>query len=81
MYDVSVVKPIGKAKLKMKNPKNQRKYLVECEVVQSDKYVPILGRSASEAMGFIEVNYDNIAHVQKARKDSRIQGIYFNIIT
>ena len=46
-------------------------YLVECEVVQSDKYAPILGRSASEAMEFIEVNYDNIANLQKAVEENQ----------
>jgi predicted aspartyl protease len=69
MYDGNLVTPVGKVTMKVKNPKNDKKYLVAFEVVSDDKYVPILGRKTSQRMGLIEVNYDNIARIEKQQID------------
>ncbi|XP_023815343.1 uncharacterized protein K02A2.6-like isoform X2 [Oryzias latipes] len=60
MYNKSKLCPLGKCKVKMVNPKNNKKYKVEFQVVGEDCKTPLLGGSASEAMKLIQVKYDNI---------------------
>uniref|UniRef100_A0A3P9JTB0 ribonuclease H n=1 Tax=Oryzias latipes TaxID=8090 RepID=A0A3P9JTB0_ORYLA len=60
MYNKSKLCPLGKCKVKMVNPKNNKKYKVEFQVVGEDCKTLLLGRSASEAMKLIQVKYDNI---------------------
>ncbi|CAI5678464.1 unnamed protein product [Oreochromis niloticus] len=60
MYNKSRLCPLGKCNVKLTNPRNNKKYRVEFQVVEEDCKTPLLGRTASEAMKLIQVRYDNI---------------------
>uniref|UniRef100_A0A8C7YWC8 Gypsy retrotransposon integrase-like protein 1 n=1 Tax=Oryzias sinensis TaxID=183150 RepID=A0A8C7YWC8_9TELE len=60
MYNKSKLRPLGKCKLKLRNPRNQKLYQLEFQVVNKDCSVPLLGKRASEAMKLIKVHYENI---------------------
>ena len=60
MYNKSKLRPLGKCKLKLRNPRNQKLYQLQFEVVDKDGSVPLLGKKASEAMKLIKVHYENI---------------------
>ncbi|KAK7891393.1 hypothetical protein WMY93_023356 [Mugilogobius chulae] len=60
MYNGSKVKPLGKCKVKLRNPRNQKLYQLEFQVVDRDCTVPLIGKRASEAMKLIKVHYENI---------------------
>lgn len=60
MYNKSKLRPPGKCKLKLSNPRNQKLYQLEFQVVDKDCTVPLLGKRASEAMKLIKVHYENI---------------------
>ena len=58
MYNKSTVKPLGKCRLHLVNPINNRKYEVEFQVVEEDLTL-LLSRKAAERMNLITVNYAN----------------------
>ena len=59
MYNKSKLKPLGKCKLKLRNPRNQKLYQLEFQVVDSGgTTVPLLGKRASEGMQLM--HYENI---------------------
>lgn len=60
MYNKSKLKPIGKCKVKIRNPRNHKLYRLEFQVVNTEGAVPLLGSRASEAMNLIKVHYENI---------------------
>lgn len=60
MYNKSKLRPLGKYKVKIRNPRNHKLYRLEFQVVNTDCAVPLLGRRASEAMRLIKVRYENI---------------------
>ncbi|CAI5660683.1 unnamed protein product [Oreochromis niloticus] len=60
MYNKSKIKPLGNCKVKLRNPRNQKPYRLEFQVVDKDCKVPLLGKRASEAMKLIKVHYENI---------------------
>ncbi|KAJ8356687.1 hypothetical protein SKAU_G00194810 [Synaphobranchus kaupii] len=60
MYNMTKLCPVGKCKIKIRNPRNSKLYRLEFQVVDQDGRVPILGRKASEAMKLIRVQYENI---------------------
>lgn len=60
MYNKSRLKPLGKCKVKLRNPRNDKRYRLEFQVVDQDDRIPLLGRKASEAMKLIKVQYENI---------------------
>ncbi|XP_023818302.1 uncharacterized protein LOC101156138 isoform X1 [Oryzias latipes] len=60
MYNGSKVKPLGKCKVKLRNPRNQKLYQLEFQVVDKDSPVPLIGKRASEAMKLTKVQYENI---------------------
>lgn len=60
MYNKSKLRPVGKCKVKVRNPRNQKLYRPEFQVVGEDCKTPLLGRKASEAMKLIKVQYENI---------------------
>ena len=60
MYNKSQLRPMGKCKVKLRNPRNQKLYRLEFLVVNAEGAVPLLGRRASEAMKLIKVHYENI---------------------
>ena len=57
MWNGTEVKPLGECFVRMRNPRNGKKYEVLCIVVDQDLN-PILGKKASEQMGLITVHYD-----------------------
>ncbi len=61
MWNVSTINPVGKCRTVVKNCKNNKKYSVEFIVVE--EFTPLLGKRASEQMGLITVNYENISNV------------------
>ncbi|KAI4887128.1 hypothetical protein NFI96_019030, partial [Prochilodus magdalenae] len=60
MYNKSKLKPLGRCKLKLRNPRNQKLYQLEFQVVDECGTVPLLGKRASEGMQLIKVHYENI---------------------
>ncbi|CAM4713618.1 unnamed protein product [Leuciscus chuanchicus] len=60
MYNKSKLRPLGKCKVKLRNPRNQKLYQLEFQVVDGDDAVPLLGKKTSEAMKLIKVHYENI---------------------
>lgn len=60
MYNKSKLRPVVKCKVKVRNPRNQKLYRLEFQVVGEDCKTPLLGRKASEAMKLIKVQYENI---------------------
>ena len=59
MYNGTTVKPIGHCKVKMANPRNGRRYLVNFEVIPNSS-TPILGSKAIQKMKLIKVLQENI---------------------
>ena len=64
MWNDTTLIPLGKCRTVIKNCKNDKKYYVEFVVVQQ-MYTPILGKRASEQMGLIQINYENISAVNR----------------
>ncbi|XP_034015876.1 uncharacterized protein LOC117501153 [Thalassophryne amazonica] len=61
MYNKSKLKPLGKCKLKLRNPRNQKLYRLEFQLVGEGATGPLLGKRASEDMQLIKVQYENMA--------------------
>ena len=59
MYNGTTLWAKGRAKLKMRNPKNRKKYKVTFVVIDEENFTPLLSRKAAEQMKLITVNYDN----------------------
>ena len=66
MWDQTLLAPIGECRVKMINPANERKYAVLFTVVNED-LMPVLGATASQRMGLITVNRENIRQVTAKR--------------
>ena len=62
MWNDTTHTPVGKCRTMITNCKNNKQYSVEFVVVKQ-MYTPILGKRASEQMGLIQVNYENISAV------------------
>ena len=60
--------PVGKCRTVITNCKNDKQYSVEFIVVEK-MYTPILGKRASEQMGLIQVNYENISAVNNVNRN------------
>lgn len=76
MYNKSKLKPLGKCKLKLRNPRNQKLYRLEFLVVGEGASGPLLGKRASEGMQLIKVQYENIMAIDSivtASPDTRGQ--------
>ena len=63
MYNHSEEKPIGKKRLKVINPKNNRSYSVEFVILKGN-YKSLLGLRASQQMKLVTVNRQNILAVE-----------------
>jgi hypothetical protein len=50
MYNNTTIKPIGKCKLKLLNPKDNEKFIAECVVIKDGTLTPLLGNKAVQAM-------------------------------
>lgn len=60
MYNKTRLSPLGKCKVKVRNPRNNKVYRLEFQVVDQNDRIPLLGRKASKAMKLIKVQYENI---------------------
>lgn len=69
MYNKSKLHPLGKCKVKVRNPRNHKLYQLEFVVVEEDCKLPLLGRKASEAMKLIKVEYENILAIDSIVMD------------
>ncbi|XP_028839495.1 uncharacterized protein K02A2.6-like isoform X3 [Denticeps clupeoides] len=63
MYNRSTLQPLGKCKVKLRNPRNKKLYRVEFMVVDEGSAVPLLGSRAVQAMNLVKVQYENIMAV------------------
>lgn len=63
MYNKSTLQPIGKCKVKLRNPRNKKLYRLEFMVVDEGSAVPLLGSRAVQAMNLVKVQYENIMAV------------------
>ena len=68
MYNKSRLCPLGKCKVKIRNPRNDKLYRLEFQVVDQEDRIPLLGRKASEAMKLIKVQYENILAIDSIVK-------------
>ena len=68
MYNGSEVKPVGKTRIQVINPKNQKKYSVEFMVV-NENCKSILGAKASQLMNLLIVNKENIFTAESSIKE------------
>ena len=65
MYNNKTIKPIGKCKLKLVNPKNNEKFIAEFVVIKDETLTPLLGNKAVQAMNLLTINFENIKAVRK----------------
>ena len=49
MYNNTVIKPIGKIRFSLRNPKNNKKYNLEFQIVKEENS-PVLGAKAIQGM-------------------------------
>ena len=63
MYNGTKIRPLGKKRISMRNPKNNRKYNLEFQIV-GEENKPLLGASAIQGMQLITVNTQNILAVE-----------------
>lgn len=57
MFNRSETKTLGKERLSVRNPRNQKKYNIEFEIVEGKQLHAILGIKAIQAMNLIRVNH------------------------
>ena len=62
MYNGSEICPLGKRRISLRNPKNNRKYNLEFQIV-CEENKPVLGASAIQGMELITLNMENILTV------------------
>ena len=61
MYNSSPLRPVGKCRVQLTNPRNGKKYKVEFVVVKNDDAdVNLIGSIAAQRMNLIQVNYQNL---------------------
>ena len=63
MYNNKTIKPIGKCKLKLVNPKNNETFMAEFVVNKDGTLTPLLGNKPVQAMSLLTINYENIKAV------------------
>ena len=71
MWNQSVITSLGKCRIKLRNPVNQKKYSVEFIIIKED-FMPLLGKRAAEQMNLIVVNFHNMKPVHKLTTVSSI---------
>ena len=61
MYNSSPLKPAGKCRVQLTNPRNSQKYKVDFVVVEDkDANINLLGSRAAQQMNLIRVNHENM---------------------
>lgn len=68
MYNKTKLTPLGTCRVKVRNPRNNKLYRLEFQVVEQSSRTPLLGRKASEAMKLIKVQYENILAIDSIVK-------------
>ena len=62
MYNGTEICPLGKRRIRLRNPKNNRKYNLEFQIV-SEENKPVLGASTIQGTELITLNMENILTV------------------
>ena len=65
MYNSTAIKPIGKTRLSVRNPKNNRKYSIEFQIVKEENS-PVLGAKTIEGMQLMTLNLQNVSTVENS---------------
>ena len=78
MWNHSVITALGKCRVKLRNPVNQKKYSVEFIVVEED-LMQFFGKRALEQMNLMVVNYHNMKSVHKLTTVSNIVSQYKDV--
>ena len=63
MYNGTEIRPLGKKRISLRNPKNNKKYNLEFQIV-SEENKPVLGSSAIQGMELVIINMQNILTVE-----------------
>ena len=63
MYNGTEIRPLGKKRISLRNPKNNKKYNLEFQIV-SEENKPVLGSSAIQGMELVTINMQNILTVE-----------------
>ena len=63
MYNGTEIRPLGKKRISLRNPKNNKKYNLEFQIV-SEENKPVLGSSAILGMELVTINMQNILTVE-----------------
>ena len=63
IYSNTVIKPIGKIRLRVRNPKNEKKYDIEFQIVQEENS-PVVGAKAIKGMQLLTLNLQNVSTVE-----------------
>ncbi|XP_033116783.1 uncharacterized protein K02A2.6-like [Anneissia japonica] len=73
MYSNDMVPVLGTCKLRLKNPRNGKRYLVPFYVISNQKgslhKLPLLGSTTAQQMQLISVNHENIAIVNELQDE------------
>ncbi|XP_048745965.2 uncharacterized protein K02A2.6-like [Ostrea edulis] len=78
MFNKSECQPLGKRRISVRNPKNNKKYNIEIVVVEGNLN-PILGAKAVQGMKMITVNTENIAAIESASQSNFIIEKYSDV--
>ena len=62
MYNDTELRPLGKKRISLRNPKNNRRYNIEFQIV-SEENKPVIGSSAIQGTELITINMQNILTV------------------
>ena len=66
MSDKSELKTYGTCSLTLKNPKTAERFSVQF-IIAGDEFTPLLGLAAIQTMQLIEIQYENMCHVDQER--------------
>ncbi|XP_061170925.1 uncharacterized protein LOC133180410 [Saccostrea echinata] len=78
MFNKTECHLLGKRRLSVRNPKNNKRYNIEIVVVQGNLN-PILGAKVIQGMNMITVNRENIAAVDSETQNKSIQEKYSDV--
>ena len=73
-YSKTALKVLGMAKISLQNPKNKKKYRAEFAITDED-YTPLLGSSATQQMGLITVQQEDILQVGDSYQELNMERI------
>lgn len=74
MYNKSTLKPLGKCKIKIRNPRNMKLYRLEFMVIE--EHVPLLGNKAVQGMDLVRIQRENIMAIDETVKHSEGGTLY-----